>query len=61
MIIPKAIEILQERISQGIVAEGEGFLDACKLGSEALKAYEAFRSGEGDFAYPTLPGETEGD
>ncbi len=59
MNIVKASESLQKRVEQGIVAEDESFLDACKLGSEALKAYEAFRSGEGEFHYPLLPGETE--
>ncbi|MBA7518585.1 hypothetical protein ES705_10656 [subsurface metagenome] len=58
MKIEKAIKILNERLTEGIVVKGGDFLDAIRLGIEALKAYEAFRSGEGIFHYPTLLGET---
>lgn len=59
MNIPKTIEILNDRLTQGRRIEGPDLLDAIKLGSEALEAYKAFRLGDTSFNYPTLPSETE--
>lgn len=61
----RAIEILNERFTQGIVVKGDDFLDALKLGLEALKRHQLIqqllnKALEG-FANPSdylLPGET---
>ncbi len=59
MTVDEAIEILQSRVSQGIVAEGNYFLNAVELGSEALKGLSFLRTNCGAFPSIRLPGETE--
>ena len=59
MKVEKAIELLELQTLGLPVMDSDDLPSAIKLGTEALKAYEAFRSAEGVFHYPTLPGETE--
>jgi hypothetical protein len=59
MKLGKAIQLLVLEAKGSPDIDPDDLSSAHRLGIEALKAYEAFRSAEGVFHYPTLPGETE--
>ncbi|MBA7692022.1 hypothetical protein ES703_100580 [subsurface metagenome] len=58
MTLEKAIEILDDRLTQGIAAEGDDFLNALKLGIGSLKRLWELRRVGVSHPWPLLPGET---
>ena len=59
MKLEKAIKYIQEMADCGEFIRSRGYLDALKLGIEALKALKAGREGRKYEFYAPLPGETE--
>ena len=59
MTIDKAIEILEDyynRLPRGV---NDDYVDAIKLGIEALKSIKATREAYNETIWPLLPGETQ--
>ena len=59
MTIEKAIKYIQEMADCGEFIRSRGYLDALKLGIEALKREEHYREVVGPERTILLPGETE--
>ncbi len=58
MTVSKAIELLNERLTQGIAVQGDDFQDAICLGIAALSRYKLSRTIYGSLFQQLLPGET---
>ena len=59
MNLKTAIELLQELIDTATTSSSPHYIEAIKLGTEALKARKVWQDNEGFDPAEALPGETE--